>query len=61
MRDAYDCFLDEEHRLEKLLEKLPKCGLCGKRIQQEDAVKIGHTHYCDRCLDDSREEVGGVA
>jgi formylmethanofuran dehydrogenase subunit E len=59
MRDAYDLHVENEERLEKMLARLPKCCLCGEHIQQEDAVRIGHAYYCDDCLKDSREEIGG--
>lgn len=59
MRDAYDCFVDEEKRRAKMLERLPRCCLCGDPIQQEDAVRIDDKYYCDNCLKSSREEIGG--
>lgn len=58
MRDAYDRFVDEEMRRAKMLERLPKCGLCEDHIQQEDAVRIDGKYYCDNCLKSSREEIG---
>lgn len=57
MRDAYDCFADEEYRIQKMLARLPKCHFCGEPIQQEDAVRIDGKWYCDRCLNDSRENI----
>lgn len=59
MRDAYDLHVENEARLERKLARLPKCILCREPIQQEDVVRIGYAYYCDDCLKDSREEIGG--
>ena len=44
---------------EEALESLPICVCCGEHIQQEYAVRIVDDYYCDDCLDDMREWIGG--
>jgi len=42
------------------LKKLPICARCGEHIQQDKAVCIhGVEFYCDECLDELRERIGG--
>lgn len=41
---------------EERIKHLPVCCCCRERIQQEDAVRIENDWYCDRCLDEMREE-----
>lgn len=40
-----------------LIDKLPKCEHCGQPIQQDDAVVIDGCFYCDKCLEDMREQI----
>lgn len=49
------CHLAAEDRW---LRNHPICVCCGEHIQQETAVKIDGTWYCDECLESMREETG---
>ncbi len=55
--DNYDQFEALERRHEQLLERLPVCFCCEEPIQQETAVCLDGTFYCDECLDNNRVEV----
>ena len=49
--DNYDMWATHDNAIETKLEKLPCCAECGEHIQQEYAVRIGNSFYCDECLD----------
>lgn len=55
--DNYDIWEAEERRKEHLLERLPECELCGEPIQQEDAVCLCGSWFCDDCLNSNRREI----
>lgn len=50
MRDAYDCFVDEEHRLQKMLARLPKCCRCNEPIQDEYGYDVDGDWFCEDCM-----------
>lgn len=56
--DNYDVWLVHEEQTEKQLEQLPVCFHCEQPIQQETAVCLDGTFYCDECLELNRVEVG---
>lgn len=55
--DNYDMWLARDREQNRWLESRPKCKHCGQAIQQEIAVHIDDTWYCDDCLDMNRVEV----
>ena len=55
--DNHDILAAHEREMDKRLEALPKCGLCGDPVQQDMAVKIHNVYYCDECLEINRVEV----
>lgn len=56
--DNYDVWLAHEERQERQIEQLPVCFHCEQPIQQETAVCLDGTFYCDECLELNRVEVG---
>ena len=52
--DNFSQFEAHERRKEQQLEELPECELCGEPIQQETAVRLCGTWFCDGCLEDNR-------
>lgn len=56
--DNYDVWLAHEEQMEQQLEQLPVCFHCEQPIQQETAVCLDGTFYCDECLELNRVEVG---
>lgn len=55
--DNYDVWVAHEEEMDKQLELLPLCARCEDHIQQERAVCIDGTWYCDDCLEECRQEV----
>ena len=55
--DNHDILAAHEREMDKRLEALPKCGLCGDPIQQDTAFHVNGVLYCDECLDLHRTEV----
>ena len=56
MRDALDEFEAYDARVQKKLDRLPICKICGDPIMQETAVYM-NGWICDDCLDDFRQNV----
>ncbi len=52
--DNFDRWHDHDIMQEAWLVKRPVCTCCGEHIQDESAVQIAGSYYCDRCLDDMR-------
>lgn len=55
-RPDFDLQMKEQF-LEMRRMRKPKCACCDEHIQQESAVKINGYFFCDRCLDEMREEL----
>lgn len=55
--DNYDMWEQRDLAHSRWLERLPKCFYCEEPIQQETAVCLDGTFYCDECLDNNRVEV----
>ena len=55
--DNHDIHATHEREMDKRLEALPKCGICGDPIQQETAFHVNGVLFCDECLDLHRTEV----
>ena len=51
MIDNYDIWRRHDEEQERRLARLPECCHCGEHIQQEDAVCIDGSWYCDDCLE----------
>lgn len=47
-------FENRDAEQELWLNRRPLCICCGEHIQDESAVQIAGSYYCDRCLDDMR-------
>ena len=47
--DNYDQFEARERRQQKWLDSLPKCGSCGKPIQDDYQWNIYGFVYCEKC------------
>lgn len=47
-------FEERDMKQAQWLERRPKCICCGEHIQDDSAVQIMGSFYCDRCLDDMR-------
>lgn len=52
--DNFERWQDHDNLQEAWLQSRPKCVCCGEYIQDESAVQITGSFYCDRCLDDMR-------
>lgn len=57
MFDNYDLWAAHDDEQEAKLRRLPVCCDCKDHIQQESAVRINGKWFCDRCLEDMREEI----
>jgi len=53
MPDRND-FEQRDLEQERWLERRPVCVCCGEHIQEDSAVQIQGSFYCDNCLDDMR-------
>lgn len=56
--DPISDFLDYDDERSRKLDRLPLCGCCEEPIQQEMAVCIDGTYYCDDCLNELRVWIG---
>ncbi len=50
--DNYDMWLAHEAEQERLLERLPVCRRCGKRIQEEHYFYLEGRIYCEDCMNE---------
>lgn len=55
--DNYDLWEAHDRERTRLIEQLPVCFHCEQPIQQEMAVCLDGTWYCDECLENNRVEV----
>ena len=53
MKDYLDLFHEEEERLAKIEERLPKCDCCGETINEDYAYEINGERICEDCLFDN--------
>lgn len=54
--DNYDMWLAHETRQEKLLERLPRCECCDKRIQDDFFFEINDAIICEKCLNENHRK-----
>ena len=50
MLDNYDMYVRHEAKQNAMLERLPVCCCCGKRIQDDVLYDINGDLYCEDCM-----------